>query len=209
MTTQYLLGCDCGKKVRVEAAQAGQMVRCKCGEPLEVPTIRGLARLERIESKSADEPRRGWKMRDGAAFLGVVFIVAAVVAAITLHVVRYNQLSKARADLYPLESIRHAVEEFPLGHTWEEWIRLRDGFQPVNYTPEMLREQEDAVRAFIRSRYDPWIYVCYGLVVLGIAGTAGAWFWMSPRPRSAALRPGEKPQTAGGGSSPPQHRRKR
>ena len=46
MKAVYLLPCSCGKKVPVDAGQAGAKVTCDCGQQLAVPTFRALKDLE-------------------------------------------------------------------------------------------------------------------------------------------------------------------
>ena len=48
MKAKYLLPCPCGRQIPVQASQAGQQLQCECGAALEVPSMRGLAELERI-----------------------------------------------------------------------------------------------------------------------------------------------------------------
>ena len=50
---QYLLPCQCGQKLPVDASQAGLRVRCACGAEPQVPTLRGLAALERATATSS------------------------------------------------------------------------------------------------------------------------------------------------------------
>ena len=48
MKAKYLLPCPCGRQIPVLASQAGQQLQCECGAALEVPSMRGLAELERV-----------------------------------------------------------------------------------------------------------------------------------------------------------------
>lgn len=84
MATNYLLPCTCGKKIEVDSGQAGLNVRCACGAELSVPTMRGLAALERVEAApraSAAAPASTWGPRQGLMFLGSAVLVAAALAA--------------------------------------------------------------------------------------------------------------------------------
>lgn len=49
MATKYLLPCSCGQKHPVEATQAGQVLQCRCGQPILVPTMQQLRGLESEE----------------------------------------------------------------------------------------------------------------------------------------------------------------
>jgi hypothetical protein len=75
MMADYLLPCTCGRKTPVSTRHAGQTVRCQCGAELEVPTLRGLAELERAEP-SGRTSRGAWDNRHRVVF---AFVVGAVV----------------------------------------------------------------------------------------------------------------------------------
>jgi hypothetical protein len=60
--------------------QAGQTVRCQCGAVLEVPTLRGLADLERIES-SGPRADRAWGNRHRVVFAFLVGAIASFALA--------------------------------------------------------------------------------------------------------------------------------
>jgi hypothetical protein len=57
--------------VPVQSRQAGQLVRCECGNQLEVPTIRGLSQLEQRQGAAAVE-RPAWTPRKAMISLGVL-----------------------------------------------------------------------------------------------------------------------------------------
>lgn len=71
----YLLPCTCGRKTPVSTRHAGQTIRCQCGAELEVPTLRGLAELERAEPDGRTT-RDAWENRHRVIF---AFVVGAVV----------------------------------------------------------------------------------------------------------------------------------
>jgi len=84
MSTHYLLPCQCGKKTEIDSSQAGLSVRCACGTELAVPTMRGLATLERVESAPQDEPVEAgpaWGAQQGLIFLGSAIVVVAALGA--------------------------------------------------------------------------------------------------------------------------------
>ncbi len=79
--TLYYLPCSCGKKIEVDAGQAGLSVRCQCGADLTVPTMRGLKQLEPVEAPSevvaAETQQANWGARQGVVFLGLVVLLGA------------------------------------------------------------------------------------------------------------------------------------
>lgn len=78
--SDYLLPCTCGKKLGVTKSQAGQSVRCACGKELEVPTLRGMAALERVGTPGAASPK-SWNNRHRVAFLLAIAALVGVLAA--------------------------------------------------------------------------------------------------------------------------------
>jgi hypothetical protein len=60
MKTTYLLPCSCGEKTQVDASESGRTVHCRCGASLVVPTLRGLARLEKVEVEEPTSVTRAW-----------------------------------------------------------------------------------------------------------------------------------------------------
>jgi hypothetical protein len=84
MSTHYLLPCPCGKKNEIDSSQAGLSVRCACGADLAVPTMRGLAALERVENAPRDEPAElgpTWGAEQGMIFLGSTILIVAALGA--------------------------------------------------------------------------------------------------------------------------------
>ena len=85
MTTQYLLPCSCGRRLEVDAGQAGTQIACSCGRSLEVPSIRGLRQLEIVLESAPEAVPSGavWNPLRGAIFsLGL--LVAAVALAFSV-----------------------------------------------------------------------------------------------------------------------------
>ncbi|MCE9526046.1 MAG: hypothetical protein K8R36_08330, partial [Planctomycetales bacterium] len=82
MKAVYLLPCSCGKKVRVDAGQAGARVDCECGQQLAVPTFRALRNLE-LDATAPDldkgSLRPAWNAQRGVLFsFGLLVTVVAV-----------------------------------------------------------------------------------------------------------------------------------
>jgi hypothetical protein len=77
---KYLLPCPaCNSPLPVETGQAGQTIRCTCGNSVEVPSIRGLRTLEPL----ADERPAAstWTKRKGLLFLGAALSIGGLIAA--------------------------------------------------------------------------------------------------------------------------------
>lgn len=79
----YLLSCSCGQQTRVSSVQAGETVRCACGVPLPVPSMRELRGLPLAADEQAGKTRRGsvWEDRHRVAFVLVLAAIAALAGA--------------------------------------------------------------------------------------------------------------------------------
>jgi hypothetical protein len=74
----YLLPCPaCGQKSTVSSAQAGQSLRCACGQSLEVPAMRDMRQLEPVGESAI--PQSTWNRRKGMVFLGCTLIATAAI----------------------------------------------------------------------------------------------------------------------------------
>jgi len=154
--TKYLLPCSCGEEVRVDARQAGQEIRCRCGAMLDVPAMRGLAQL----TPAGPEPDRGqpaptgqtppapqatraprgasvrrrssaWGPRQKRIFLGAVIAVAGLVMAAIFYLFRPQLV--ATEKLQPIQmwhlwrDLSHGIDQRP---EWEEvYLESLAGFR--------------------------------------------------------------------------------
>lgn len=117
MATSYLLACSCGRDVVVEPGQAGDRVRCECGNDLVVPKLGQLRTLPQVDT--AEKPS-AWTARHG------LMTLAAIVAAVGLGVGLYFWIiTPAPEDYDPAPEIAE-VESFHKGlnplQTWHYWI---------------------------------------------------------------------------------------
>lgn len=166
MKTSYLLPCQCGKKIEVDANQSGLAVRCQCGTEQMVPTLRGLTSLERAAPPAATAAgtaagggsRPGWGMRQGLVFLGLVIIAGSLLVWLFLW------------------------------YGMPEPITLKDNFRELNreyiehLTPETLLAEWDRYRKSIAEpelAHGMEIYLAYennyyhSLSIVGIVAAVG------------------------------------
>ena len=79
MSTKYLLPCTCGERLPVDAAQAGQQVRCPCGAELEVPTLLQLKQLVAVAPLVGARRRPiAWGPRQAVMLLGAILAVLGI-----------------------------------------------------------------------------------------------------------------------------------
>jgi len=157
VSTRYLLPCQCGEKIPVEAAQAGQIVQCPCGRNLEVPTMLRLRFLEAVQDEVDYGAGEGWEFRQGLTLVGAVVALAAVAGAVYFHVNR----PKPPAAIVVEEAFRDRVEDLTLVETHSWWEELRFGLYDKR---PGYQEYHDAMKAY-------HIRLGVTLVILGLATT--------------------------------------
>lgn len=142
---KYLLPCECGQKIEVDAGQSGLKVACACGKQLEVPTLRGLARLEAAPSGNAAKTASAapaWGPGQGLLFVGVVLLICGVIAVAL--VLRARPAWRVQSEV-----IAVGVDRLTPGQLFERWEELRKGLVA---TEDPIRQSYDADWAQFRRR---------------------------------------------------------
>src|SRR4051794_36916866 len=112
--SQFSLPCSCGQRLTVAANQAGELVRCRCGLTVEVPTLRELNRLERVADRSPPPPA-AWSKRQGLILLG------AVIGVLSLGALVWLELHRPPAQETALMQVKTPVDRFSIAQTWDYW----------------------------------------------------------------------------------------
>jgi DNA-directed RNA polymerase subunit RPC12/RpoP len=96
--TTYLLPCSaCGREIPVEPQQAGEAVRCQCGQTCMVPTMREVQSLRPASASTPAPAQPAWGNPQRFLVAGsVVFLLAAIAATIL-----YRQLPPRLGGLPP------------------------------------------------------------------------------------------------------------
>ncbi|HVC92281.1 MAG TPA: hypothetical protein VND64_01260 [Pirellulales bacterium] len=125
MKSLYLLPCTCGKKIEVDGGQAGLTARCSCGAEVPVPTMRGLAALERAEPPTAqsDRPSATWGTRQGVIFLGLVIVFAASVGGAYTWSKTPREKPEVVKDFRDID--RELIDQLTLEELWGEWHKYQ------------------------------------------------------------------------------------
>jgi hypothetical protein len=167
MSERFLLPCECGQAIVVERPQAGTSVTCTCGKSLEVPTIRGFAKLAPASDQVEASLPPIWGLRQGLVFLGLVIAVPAFVFTGFI----YLNLPKLTEHYQLLE---REIEQLPPQHTWAVWKMFEQGL-PKAPTPSSLAVQLGY------SRLHRNMNIAIGIGVLGIL-IAAAGLLVRPKP---------------------------
>ena len=135
MATQFVLSCDCGREIPVEAGQAGDQVHCECGNAIQVPKLGQLRLLPRIQSA---ESASTWSPRKGLLTLGG--LVAAVSLVIGIY---FWAVTPSRTDLDISGEKEYAggyVDALSPTDTWIYWQQLKTHLAAHGF------EEEDSPR---------------------------------------------------------------
>ena len=170
MKNKYLLPCSCGRKMVIEASQAGEKLRCACGAELEAPTMLGIAKLEPAEpDRESDTPAPTWGVRHRLLLFG------GLIAAIGLGVVLLTWRT------WPTKGDFSAISPFM---SLQVWHNLKQGIGvPPNLADQMFA---DAIRWHFR-----WLAVGAAVALVGIAVIAAAPLF-GRRPPREALHPDDR-----------------
>ena len=160
MSSQYLLPCPCGQKLAVEPRQAGETIRCGCGESLDVPTMLEIKALEPLDPNrdTARSTSAAWSVRKSMALLGLVICVLAMVLAAGIFRTRPEPPPGPPEPAF----IRTRAEALTPIDTLRVWQTLRvNGLDP-------RRPPEDTLHDEALFRYHVYMGVVGLLGVLGI-----------------------------------------
>jgi hypothetical protein len=162
MSKKYLLPCGCGREIPVEAAQAGQRVRCECDAELDVPTMLGLAKLQPlVEPVGAPRVRRrGWSIRHRLAFIGGVIFLAGFAGVVGLWLCRPRPLDVSQ--LSPVDAMAY-------------WDRLRLGIATPQIFPYEYFRTPGRRWSPNLQWYTNWLIFSAAVALLGALIAGSAW----------------------------------
>ena len=164
---KYLLPCECGQGVPVDASQAGQLVTCPCGKQLEVPTLRGIRELAPAEGIDDSVPRES----DWGPIRGAVFVVSLVslLVGMGLAAYGYQQMIKV-ADVsrdQEQQIFARAIDQTTPTELFTAWQRMREeGLGPKDNNPFVSARRD-------RRRMKTLLIVGVVIGVAGLFGTIG------------------------------------
>lgn len=165
MSQSYLLPCECGRRLSVDASHAGLSLSCDCGRTLTVPSLLGLRQLAPAPRPvDPSRPRSEmWGPRQGLMFLG--FLLA--VPALSWAAVQFASLTTPE-DQFSIDYQKNVTEvsQLSAAQSWELWQVMRDGINRDEH-PRL----KDARLLHARALRRVGVATAFG--VLGIALIAG------------------------------------
>jgi|CXWL01.1.fsa_nt_gi hypothetical protein len=124
--SKYLLPCECGKGIAIDASQAGQQLACECGKLLEVPTLRGVRELQPApEAASSRRPAAEWDSSRGMIFAGSLILVIIGAAMTYLGFAGLRTTPNITREL-ETETFDQRIDDMPLEEVYETWKEIRE-----------------------------------------------------------------------------------
>ena len=175
----YLLTCQCGQKLPVDASQAGLRIRCACGAEPQVPTLRGLAALERATASLTGPRPSAWGPRQAVAFLGLSLLTLAVAAAATLWFTS-PKFPEFHYDQRDRQDIEQSVNGLSIQESLELFASMRQDMPPGGELPSIAEYQ---AKATVHRRC-----MVATIVVAGIGGLLLLGALLAPRKKDLKRR---------------------
>lgn len=166
---QYWLPCACGQRLTVTTAQAGSRVRCGCGRMLDVPTLRGLARLE-VAGAEREARRQTWGPLRGGLFAGGLLVAAAGLVLVVFYGVWSLRLASLAVDR-SAEVVREEsayIDQRSPAELLDLWNAERNEGLDESRMPIWVAAQQR------RRTFHFWMAVGAGGAVLGLVAAAAA-----------------------------------
>ena len=128
--SRYSLSCPQGHSVEVSPTQAGLLVHCHCGAELQVPTMRELSRLPKIETTVETHPG-DWSFDKGLKLLGILLLLTCPIYLAYL----ISEAPEAPAWNSTPELMERQVDQLTLLNTWNFWKFLQPSIEISSYVP--------------------------------------------------------------------------
>lgn len=179
--SRYLLNCECGKQVPVEAGHAGGKVACDCGRTLEVPPLRALRHLPTEAPRSGARPQStasDWGARQGIA---TVCLLAALLLSAVAGWSRWGEPTiPVFNPVAHTGQIERNIDALTPAQAWSLWVDVYRPLAEIGFS-ELKHPHDAQIRAEIERRR---FIQKAALALAGAFGAVGltAVFW--PRSKS-------------------------
>jgi hypothetical protein len=183
----YLLPCECGRKLEITKADAGEQLKCACGRKVDVPTLRGIEALETAASPAAPV-QRAWGSRQGLVFLGALLLGAAVFGVLLLQFMKPPTPEQILMRVKKTERID--IDRFSPTDAWLQWNVVRQGLLRP-YTPAEAEALKTGMND--HDNWRDWLLILCAAGGLGLVLLVGG---LLARSKRVAVRRPPKPATA-------------
>jgi hypothetical protein len=183
----YLLPCECGRKLEITKADAGEQLTCACGRKVDVPTLRGFETLA-TAAAPAVPARRAWGVRQGLVFLGALLFGIAVVGVVLLQFMKPPTPEQILMRVKKHEGVD--IDRFSPMQAWLQWNVVRQGLLRP-YTPA----EAEALKVGMNDHdnWRDWLLILCAAGGLGLVLLVGG---LLARSKRVAVRRRPKPATA-------------
>ena len=183
---QYLLPCECGRKIPVAASQAGETVVCECGRSLSAPKLRELRQLE-AQTVEEDRPRgAAWSPLQGGLFVAGAVMLLISILALAYTALQRGSLMTEKPEFNPefVQQLMAEIDSNSPAENLDVWRHdiLEHGLERPGDPAYLVHREADEL-------------LTRRLMIFGAAATFGlaliiAAFLIRPRPaeKSAAKR---------------------
>ena len=140
----YVLRCACGTKLSVQRSQAGSRIKCpQCEQTVEIPTIRGLSKLEITEDrvpieKNGRVSRPRWTPWRGA--IAAACFILALIGLGRSGLYGYYRWSNPTpfSEVDMLREAEQMTNEFTPVEAWDTWRYLQESGLGAKKPPQAL-----------------------------------------------------------------------
>jgi hypothetical protein len=186
---RYLLPCSCGQSIPIETIQAGQEVRCSCGQAQLAPTLREIRQLPEAELAMTQLRlmKEAWSAKRTSIFAIGLIVAALSMGAVIMCQVKIGRISSrlpSKDTMKAYEETMNAqiVESLSAEEAYEHFLRWKE---------EGLGDQIERAFEAEHDRIDKLKVINWGFSVvmaIGLLVTLIAALW--PRKRMAAAESG-------------------
>lgn len=183
MSAKYLVPCQCGEKIAIDAAQAGQTLTCFCGAKVVAPTMRGLGALERLEetkkpAKPGSEPQRKWSRAQGGLFSGGVIVALLSLIVAGYFGLAYSEMQENQSNMrrqLELVSTDQSYDQLGAADLLTEWKNMtaKGMEEPISVQWQQISHVARTTAVSIG--------IALAIALGGIIAAATALFW-KPKP---------------------------
>jgi hypothetical protein len=181
VSTKYALPCNaCGKKLHVQASQAGTSLKCVCGKSVDVPSMRGIRQLKQVDETAANKRRTaesGWGGRQATMLVCLIVGIPAVAYAVYLVVAPPKTPAVVAEELLEpiIANIESTGKTLSLDDSFKWWGEIqRDGISVRIPLPQKLTAAREQSRVY---RFRLWL----AAAIAGVSLVAAAAIFLLPR----------------------------